>query len=164
MFGLGQKVLDKNFDPSLLPKKLWLIFMRIKQKKIEMADSKKLSFSEPPILKIFSRKFQGLVLGLVVLIDAKGIDVAQPRWSWECGIKAQKQPKNTKNAFFGLRRTDSWPYRLSHIYALCINQSYWSKDHPWNFRENILRIAVFENLNFLSRQSWFFCFIPMKIS
>jgi hypothetical protein len=37
---------------------------------------KKLRFSKPPILKKKSRKFQGLVLGLVGLIDAKGIDVA----------------------------------------------------------------------------------------
>jgi hypothetical protein len=29
----------------------------------------------------FFQKFQGLVLGLVELIDAKGIDVAQPIWS-----------------------------------------------------------------------------------
>ena len=46
-----------------------------------MADSKKLSFSIPPILNIFLKKFHGLVLGLVGLIDAKGIDVAQPIWS-----------------------------------------------------------------------------------
>jgi hypothetical protein len=31
--------------------------------------------------QICSRKFHGLVLGLVVLIDANGIDVAQPIWS-----------------------------------------------------------------------------------
>ena len=30
--------------------------------------------------KIFSQKFQGFVLMLVELIDAKGIDVAQPMW------------------------------------------------------------------------------------
>ena len=35
-----------------------------------MADSKKLSFSKSPILIIFLRKFHGLVLGLVELIDA----------------------------------------------------------------------------------------------
>ena len=35
-------------------------------------------FSKSPILKIFLWKFHGLVLGLVELIDAKGIDVAQP--------------------------------------------------------------------------------------
>jgi hypothetical protein len=38
---------------------------------------KKLSFSKSPILKFFLGKFHGLVLGLVGLIDAKGIDVAQ---------------------------------------------------------------------------------------
>ena len=45
-----------------------------------MANSKKLRFSKLPILKIFSRKFHGLVLGLVELIDAKGIDVVQLIW------------------------------------------------------------------------------------
>jgi hypothetical protein len=43
----------------------------------KMADAKKLRFSKPPILKTNSQKFQGLVLGLEGLIDAKGIDVAQ---------------------------------------------------------------------------------------
>ena len=38
-----------------------------------MADSKKLSFSKLPILKFFLQKFLRLVLGLVGLIDAKGI-------------------------------------------------------------------------------------------
>ena len=37
-------------------------------------------FSKSPILKIFFRKFSELVLGLVGLIDVKGIDVAQPFW------------------------------------------------------------------------------------
>ena len=46
----------------------------------KMADSKKLRFSKSPILKKISRKFHGLVLGLVGLIDAKGIDVAQLMW------------------------------------------------------------------------------------
>jgi hypothetical protein len=46
-----------------------------------MADAKKLSFSIPPIHNIFFQKFHGLVLGLVGLIDAKGIDVAQSIWS-----------------------------------------------------------------------------------
>ena len=48
------------------------------KKKIKMADSKKGHFPSPPILSIFFQKFHGLVLGLVRLIDAKGIDVAQP--------------------------------------------------------------------------------------
>ena len=78
--------LDQNFEPSLLTNKLWLIFMGKKQKKkffswkkkIKMADSKKVHFSKSPILKIFLWKFHGLVLGLVGLIDAKGINVTQP--------------------------------------------------------------------------------------
>ena len=41
-----------------------------------MADSKKQSFSKSPILNIFLWKFYGLVLGLLGLNDAKGIDVA----------------------------------------------------------------------------------------
>ena len=36
---------------------------------------KKTHFPAPPILNIFSWNFHGLVLGLVELIDAKGIDV-----------------------------------------------------------------------------------------
>jgi hypothetical protein len=51
------------------------------EKKSKMADSKKPSFSIPPILNIFFQKFYGLVLGLVGLTDAKGIDVVQPIWS-----------------------------------------------------------------------------------
>jgi hypothetical protein len=31
-----------------------------------------------------SQKFHGLVLGLVGLIDVKGIDLAQPIWSRDC--------------------------------------------------------------------------------
>ena len=45
-----------------------------------MPDSKKLSFSTSPKKEQFQPKFYGLVLGLVGLIDAKGIDVAQPIW------------------------------------------------------------------------------------
>ena len=55
-----------------------------KKKKFKMADSKKPSFSKSPILNIFLWKFHGLVLGLVGLIDAKGIDLAQPIWPWGC--------------------------------------------------------------------------------
>ena len=38
-------------------------------------------FSKSPILKNFSQKFHGSVLGLVGLIDAKAINVAQSIWS-----------------------------------------------------------------------------------
>ena len=63
-----------------------LVFIEMKQKifffekKIKMADSKKPHFPAPPILNIFSRKFHGLVLGLIELIDLKGIGVVQLIW------------------------------------------------------------------------------------
>ena len=89
-FLAGTQSNHQNFDPSLLTNKLWLVFMGMKQfffskfRKIKMADSRKVHFSKLPILDIFLWKFHGLVLGLVGLIDAKGIDVAQPIWSWGC--------------------------------------------------------------------------------
>ena len=46
--------------------------------KFKMADSKKLSFSTLPKAEQFPPKFLGLVLGLVGLIEAKGIAVDQP--------------------------------------------------------------------------------------
>ena len=58
----GNQGKHKNFDPSLLPKNLWLLFMGFWKKKSEMADSKKLCFSKPWILNIFSEKWAGLVL------------------------------------------------------------------------------------------------------
>ena len=64
-------------------------------RKFKMAASKKPHFPAPPILNIFSWKFHGLVLGLVRLIDAKGIDVPQPIRLWGCPTYAQKEAKNT---------------------------------------------------------------------
>ena len=40
LFWAGNQGNHKNFNPSLQLKKLWLIFMGMKQKKIKMADSK----------------------------------------------------------------------------------------------------------------------------
>jgi hypothetical protein len=56
---------EKNFKKK---NSKWPIFQNVR-------------FSKSPILKIFSKIFYRLVLGLVGLIDAKGIDVAQPIWS-----------------------------------------------------------------------------------
>ena len=47
------------------------------KKKIQNGRLKKQRFSKPPILNIVLQKFHGLVLGLVELIDAKGIGMAQ---------------------------------------------------------------------------------------
>ena len=54
--------------------------MGMKQKKFKMADSKKLSFTTSPKAEQFPPKFHGLVLGLVELIEGKGIEMAQPIW------------------------------------------------------------------------------------
>ena len=54
--------------------------MKQKKQKTKWPTQKNLRFSTPLILKTFSQKFQGLVLGLVGLIDAQGINVAQPIW------------------------------------------------------------------------------------
>ena len=87
----------QNFDPSIVSYKFELIFMKIKQKKKAKKKAKKKKkkideknskwpiflngrFSKSPILKKFPRKFQRSALGLVELIDAKGIDLAQPIW------------------------------------------------------------------------------------
>ena len=82
-------------------------------------------FSKSPILKKFSRKFYRFVLGLVGLIDAKDIYVAQPIWSL-----SDIRTKTGKKCFYcvfwlflPLCQTASRPYRLSYINALRINHS-----------------------------------------
>ena len=67
-----------------------------------MADSKKLSFSTSSKAEQFPPKFHGLDLGLVGLIDAKGINVTQPIWWSGCPTQAQKRAKNTKKAVLAL--------------------------------------------------------------
>ena len=47
------------------------------EKKIQNGQLKKLSFSTSPKAEQFPPKFHGLVLGLVGLIDEKGIDLDQ---------------------------------------------------------------------------------------
>ena len=44
----------------------------------QMANSKNTEFFNSANSQYFFQKFHGLVLGLVELFDAKGIDVAQP--------------------------------------------------------------------------------------
>ena len=45
-----------------------------------MADAKKIEFFKIANSQNFLRKFHGLVLGSVELIDAKGIGGTQPMW------------------------------------------------------------------------------------
>ena len=73
---------EKN-DISYQPCLLWdeAIF---EKKNSKWPTQKKSHFPAQPILNIFSWNLHGLVLGLVELIDAKGIDVAQLIWLWGC--------------------------------------------------------------------------------
>ena len=85
------KILEK---PSIVQKKndasfKWAAFFhwdeaKKKRKKNQNGRLKNPHFPAPPILNIFLWKFYGLVLELVELIDAKGIDVAKPIWLWGC--------------------------------------------------------------------------------
>ena len=58
-----------------------IIFLK---KKIQNGRLKKTEFFKIANSQTFLWKFHGLVLGLVELIDAKGIDVAQPIWLRDC--------------------------------------------------------------------------------
>ena len=63
----GNQGNNQNFDPSLIPKELWLIFIGLKQKKknwqikFKMADSKKLAEICSNISKILIRFFTSSV-------------------------------------------------------------------------------------------------------
>ena len=115
------------------------------KKKFKIIDSKKPHFPAPSILNIFSWNFYGLVLGLLELIDAKGIGVSQLIWSWGCPTLAQKRPKNTKNTFFAcfwanVRQPHdhiSWAIPMPFASTNCTNP----RTSPWKFHENILRIG-----------------------
>ena len=62
----------------MLDQNLWLILMGKKKNEFAIWWIKKnVIFTNPPILNIFSPKFQGLILGRIEQIDAKGSDVAQ---------------------------------------------------------------------------------------
>ena len=64
-------------------------------------------------------------IGLVGLIDAKGIDVAQPIWLSDVSSKTGKKCIFCVfRLFLPLRRTTSLPYRLSYINALHNNHFY----------------------------------------
>ena len=55
-----------------------------------------------PKAEQLSPKFHRLVLGLVGLIDAKGINVTQPIWPSGCPMKAPKRAKNTKKSVLAI--------------------------------------------------------------
>ena len=114
---------------------------------------------------------------LVEFIDEKGIGMAQPIWGWGCPTKAQKWPKNTKNAFLACfwayvgqpHGNIGWAIPMPFASMNSTNP----RTAPWNFHKKLLRIGDFEKWPFLSRPFWilffqkkifFFCFTLMKIS
>ena len=117
----------QNFDPSLLPNNFdW--FSWGWSKKIKMAGSKNLSFSTTP--KNWA---------IVAKISKIGPWVSRVDWceGHQCestymtvrlsdisSKKGWNHKKGSFSPFLSLRRTTWRPYRLSHIDALRINQSY----------------------------------------
>ena len=131
-----------------------------------MADFQNRRFSKLPILKIFLWKFHGLVLGLVGLIDAKNIDVAQPIWSWVCPTLGQKQPKNTKYAFFACfcpyvgQPHGHVGWAKSMPFSSINPTNPWT--NPWNFHKKIWELAILKNGDFENRPFWIFFFRKKK--
>ena len=84
------------------------------QKKIQMADSKKLSFSIPPILNIFFQKFHGLVLGLVELIDTKDTQMFTTHSFTNSMIRQDSKP----DSFDQSRAREDYVYQgnISEVY------------------------------------------------
>ena len=130
------------------------------KKKFKMAKAKKPHFPAPPILNIFSWKFHGLVLGLVELIDAKGIGMAQLISLWGCLTYAQKQTKNAFLVFLGC----FWAYAgqpHNHI-GWATSMPFASinptnpRTNPWNFHKKILRIGGAGKWPFFRRPFWIF--------
>ena len=107
-FWLETRVIIK-IDPSLLTNKLWHVFKRIKQKNFlnfffQNCRLKKVRFSKSPILKIYFRKFHGLVVGLVgwdTSMPFASINSTNPRTNtWNIQKKNLKIGDFEKRTFF----------------------------------------------------------------
>ena len=64
LYWAGDQNNHQNFDPSFLLQTLTDFYVNEAKKKSKMADTKKLSFSIPPILKKKIQKFHGHKLNL----------------------------------------------------------------------------------------------------
>ena len=98
LFGAGNQSNHQNFEKSLLSYKYELIFIGMKQKKIQNGRLKKTSFSSSANSQYFFMKISWIgpwVLHFLPVFEL----------------------------FLSLCRTASRPYRLSHTNALRINQS-----------------------------------------
>ena len=135
----GNQGNHRNFVPSLVSHKLWLIWIDLKQKNFKMADSKKLSFQPPPKAEQLSPKFHELVLGWVESIDANDIH-------FTLSVFCSK---------LSLHRTVWRPHKLSEMDALRINWSYLPKDQFLKFWQQLLSFWWWlKNSVFLSWPFW----------
>ena len=69
-----------------------------------VAVSKKVNFSNSPILNTFSPKFQKMVLEQVEETHTQDKDVAQAKWLSECPTKGHFRGKNASLVYFALKR------------------------------------------------------------
>ena len=96
------------------------------------------------------------------------IDWCKGQWCGSTYMAVRMSDISSKTCIFclflSLRRTVSQPYRLSHINALRIDQSYWPKDQSSKFAQTFFENWRFWKLSFFESVILdFFCFIPMKI-
>ena len=121
-----------NKNEAKKKKKIW-------KKKFKMADSKKLSFSATP-------KSWAIVAKISQIGPwVSRIDWCEGHWCGSTYIAVRLSDISSKTGkkcifcvfrpFLSLCRTASRPYRLSHINALRIDQSYWLKNQSMKFSQ-----------------------------
>ena len=124
-------------------------------------------FSKWPIFKLFLWKFHGLVLGLVGLIDVKGIDVAQPIWSRGCPSQGQKQPKTEHFVFLGCfchyvkqpHNYIGWAISV----PLASNNPTNQRTNTWNFHRKKFENLPFWKMAILKNRPFWISFFEKKI-
>ena len=97
------------------------------------------------------------------LIDAKGIDVAQPVWPWGRPTKAQKQSKNKKKSIMAIKVE---PHQcLSHQSILLIQGPIYEifTKKSWRIGD-FEKFSLFELAILIFFPKKFMHFIPKKIS
>ena len=148
----------KNWVPSILTHNLWLIFMRMKQRKIFFFWKKKskwLSFSIPLILNIFFWKFQGLHIGPW----ASRINWCERHWCGSTYMVVWLSDISSKAGCFRayVRQPDNhigWATSMSFASIYPTNP----RINSWNFQEKTLKIARIENLIFFESAILYFFF------
>ena len=132
LFGAGNQGNHQNFEKSLLFHKSGLIFIGIKQiffffwkKKFKMAHSKKTSFSSSANSQYFFMKISwiGPWVGRIERRALVWLNLYGREAVWH-KLKNRQKTLIFFCQFLSLCQTASRPYRLSHINALRINQSY----------------------------------------